>query len=138
MGSTDANVTAFWNLNIPEALHTEKCPSYLEYAFDNEKDRGILSTLDADYHRQTWPEVREFIQDNRIDRFQRVPSDLRRYREYCSKLADEFGSVMEFVMQERLGWSSLEPKSKTPFEVRGKKHSSCIGDQLFNACIDSA
>ena len=75
----------------------------------------MLSILDADYHRQTWQEVRQLIQDNRIDRFERLPSDLRRYREYRSKLIKEYGSVMDFVMQERLKWTDLTPKGG-PFQ----------------------
>ncbi|KAL8835982.1 MAG: hypothetical protein Q9170_003105 [Blastenia crenularia] len=54
-------------------------------------------------------------EENRIDRFVRVPSDLRRYLEYNSKLKKEHGSVMEFVLKERLRWTDLTPKDTVPF-----------------------
>ncbi|CAI7649524.1 unnamed protein product [Penicillium pancosmium] len=57
---------------------------------------------------------------NRIDRFQRVPSDLRKYLEYTAQIKAEYGSVMQFVVKERLGWGDgntqdLQPKGG-PFE----------------------
>ena len=57
---------------------------------------------------------------NRIDLFQRVPSDLRRYLEYNAKIKKEYGSVMEFVLKERLQWMDLKPKSKVLFREPGR------------------
>lgn len=51
---------------------------------------------------------------NRLDVFQRVPSDLRRYLEYMDKLKREYGSIMRFVLNERLHWTDLEPRG-APF-----------------------
>ncbi|KAK4542914.1 hypothetical protein LTR36_006103 [Oleoguttula mirabilis] len=118
MASRGTTKISFWNVNVPSSRHTADCPDFLEYALENEKDRGILATPDAQYHRQTWQEVRQFILDNRLDLFQRVPSDLRRYREYNAKLTREYGSVMQFVMQERLGWEDQEAKA-APFKDPG-------------------
>lgn len=108
----------FWNVNIPSESHTKDCPDFLQYAFENDKDRMILSTLDADYQRHSWPDVQQLIIDNRLDLFERIPSDLRRYREYCAHLVKEYGSVMNFVMQERLGWKDLAPRAE-PFTNAG-------------------
>ena len=124
MADDDIDKNAFWNMNIPTELHTKECPEFLDYAFTSDKDRGILSTLDADYHRQTWEEVKRTIQENRIDVFDRFPSDLRRYREYCAKLAKEHGDVMTFVVEERLKWEDLTPKGE-PFVEPGKYTLSC-------------
>jgi hypothetical protein len=74
----------------------------------------MLSTLDSDYKYLSWKEVTDLINRNRIDLFIRRPSDLRTYREYCDKLVKEYGSVMAFVMQERLKWNDLTPKGE-PF-----------------------
>ncbi|MCJ1476286.1 hypothetical protein MMC13_004952 [Lambiella insularis] len=103
----------YWLVNVPRDQWPPSCPDFLLNA--NAKDRGILSTSDADYHRQTWPEVQQIIRTNRIDLFQRVPSDLRRYLGYSAKLKKEYGSVMNFVLQERLQWSDLTPSSSSPF-----------------------
>lgn len=57
---------------------------------------------------------------NRIDRFQRVPSELRRYLEYMAQIKAEYGSVMRFVVTERLRWGEdLQPRGG-PFEYAGK------------------
>lgn len=105
---------AFWNVNVPPPQHTRECPVYLQYALENAKDQGILSTPDALYRRQSWEDVCSFVKNNRLDLFQRVPSELRLYREYCHQLVERYGSVMEFVMKERLGWTNLTP-SGPPF-----------------------
>lgn len=67
--------------------------------------------------------VRHPAETNRIDRFQRVPSDLRKYLEYTSRIKAEYGSVMRFVVKERLCWGDgdvqdLHPKGG-PFEFDG-------------------
>ncbi|TKA37169.1 hypothetical protein B0A54_12030 [Friedmanniomyces endolithicus] len=101
----DTTSTAFWNVNVSPSAHTEICPAFLTYAIDtNPRDRAILSTPDSDYIRQSWPQVQQLVRENRPDLFQRVPSDLRLYKEYCAKLVEEYGSVMRFVVEERLGW----------------------------------
>lgn len=113
---------AFWNVNLPPAEHTKECPDFLRYALDNQKDQRILSTLDADYQRQSWTAVQQLIRHNRLDLFMRVPSELRLYREYCAKLVREYGSIMEFVMQERLCWEKLSA-SGPPFSSAGERMS---------------
>jgi len=75
----------------------------------------VLSTPDKDYHYLSWDEVQEIIKTNRLDAFQRVPSQLRRYREYTYKLKQEYGSVLRFVVNERLRWTNLDPRG-APFE----------------------
>lgn len=109
----------FWNVNVPHEQQTKECPEFLRYALENDKDRGILSTPDGLYVRQTWGDVTRFIRENRLDMFQRLPSDLRLYRQYCAKLVSEYGSVMNFVMKERLGWETLNTTGK-PFEQPGE------------------
>jgi hypothetical protein len=109
MGSNDP--PPFWHVNVPEPLRTAECPEFL--ANLNPKDVGIISTPDSQYHVLTWPEVQRTIADNRLDLFQRVPSELRRYLAYNWKLKQEYGSVMEFVLSKRLGW-------KEPIEAEGK------------------
>jgi hypothetical protein len=59
--------------------------------------------------------TRMTVETNRIDLFQRVPSDLRRYRNYIYKLQKEHGSVMNFILLHRLQWLDITPSGK-PFE----------------------
>jgi len=96
--------TLWWNTNLPSSEHTPACPPYLTYALSHPKERANISTLDADFKRLTWPKVRAHVAANRLDQFTRVPSELRRYRQYTEKLKREYGSVMRFVLDERLGW----------------------------------
>ncbi|MCJ1292489.1 hypothetical protein MMC34_004040 [Xylographa carneopallida] len=103
----------YWLVNVSQDQWPKECPEFLVNA--NPKDRGILSTLDSEYTRQTWEEVQQIIRTNRIDLFQRRPSDLRRYLAYNFKLKKEYGSVMNFVLKERLQWTNLTPSSSEPF-----------------------
>ncbi|MCJ1311046.1 hypothetical protein MMC25_004716 [Agyrium rufum] len=104
----------YWLVNVHKGEWPDECPRALKDV--NEKDRKILSTPDADYQRNTWAEIRKIIKDNRIDLLQRVPSDLRSYILYNHQIKSQYGSVMNFVLQERLHWKDLTPDSQTPFE----------------------
>lgn len=104
----------FWNVNVEQSEWTNECPEFLRYAFNNDKDRGILTMPDAQYRRQSWEQVKQIVHENRLADFDRVPSELRLYREYCSNLVRDHGSIMNFVMQERLNWASLK-HTASPF-----------------------
>jgi hypothetical protein len=110
MGST----IPYWQVNVPASQREEQCPEYIASLKD--KDIGILSTPDNEYHVLTWPEVQKIISDNRIDFFQRVPSDLRRYLEYNFMLKKQYGSVMNFVLSKRLQWTEPITAAGKPFE----------------------
>ncbi|KAL8713238.1 MAG: hypothetical protein Q9220_002759 [cf. Caloplaca sp. 1 TL-2023] len=110
----------YWCANLPKEQWPAECPEFLLDL--SERDQMLVGRLDKDYHRLTWPEVKQVIgteltreDENRIDRFVRVPSDLRRYLEYNSRLKKEHGSVMDFVVKERLKWSDLKAKDPVPF-----------------------
>jgi hypothetical protein len=112
MGSTTP--LQFWQINVQPGQREPQCPPFL--ANLNAKDLAIISTPDALYRTITWPEVQKIIADNRIDVFQRIPSDLRRYLAYNWELKKEYGSVMEFVLSKRLGWKEPIPAKGKPFE----------------------
>ncbi|KAI9773165.1 MAG: hypothetical protein M1840_008286 [Geoglossum simile] len=103
----------FWLVNVPKNEWPAECPDYL--ADTGAKNKEILSTKDEDYRRHTWQEVTAIIKSNRIDHFCRVPSDLRRYLGYMAELEKSYGSVMKFVIQERLQWTDLTPQSGVLF-----------------------
>ena len=105
----------YWQTNIPISQRTETCPPYL--ANLNPKDISILSTPDASYHILSWPEVRAIIAANRLDVFQRMPSELRRYLHYIFNLKRDYSSVMNFVLSQRLHWTEpVEAVGSRPFE----------------------
>lgn len=104
---------SFWLVNVPRDQWPTECPDFLRDV--GEKDRMIIGTLDSDYKRLSWQEVQEIIRLNRIDLFHRVPSDLRKYRQYTHKLIKEHGSILNFIVKERLHWPDLKQRG-TPFE----------------------
>jgi hypothetical protein len=55
---------------------------------------------------------------DRVDRFHRKPSELRRYRAFTYRLVNDYGSIMNFIVNERLQWESMEPKGR-PFQFDG-------------------
>lgn len=104
----------YWNVNVPAEQRTAECPDFLVEL--NEKDVGIVSTPDSEYHVFSWAQVCETAKANRLDLFQRVPSDLRRYKAFTYKLAKDYGSVGNFILNKRLGWDSpVKPRGR-PFE----------------------
>ncbi|RYO91293.1 hypothetical protein DL766_002036 [Monosporascus sp. MC13-8B] len=112
MGSIDT--VPYWQVNVPDEERTNECPEFLRNL--SVKDVGIISTPDSQYRAATWEEVQKLVQDNRLDLFQRVPSELRRYLAYTWRLRQEYGSVMNFVLTQRLQWEMpVVPKGK-PFE----------------------
>ncbi|KAI4740693.1 hypothetical protein E4T50_08884 [Aureobasidium sp. EXF-12298] len=109
---SDLETLPYWQVNVSADQRSAECPDFLKDA--NEKDQKILATPDSEFRRLSWPEVQELIRTNRIDLFQRVPSDLRRYKAYVARLKQQYGSVMNFVMAERLRWQDLVPQGE-PF-----------------------
>ncbi|KAJ5468182.1 hypothetical protein N7475_005934 [Penicillium sp. IBT 31633x] len=108
----------YWLVNIPQSKWPAECPSFLRN--QSPKNVRCLSTPDHNHTRQDWEEVKEIIRTNRIDRFQRVPSELRKYLEYMTHIKAEYGSVMRFVVKERLVWgdgdcAKIKPRGR-PFE----------------------
>ncbi|KAF2755060.1 hypothetical protein EJ05DRAFT_513378 [Pseudovirgaria hyperparasitica] len=102
----------FWNVNLPRGDWSPSCPPFLESCSD--KDRSIIGTPDAEYIRLSWPAVQDIIQSNRVDLFQRVPSDLRKYRSFVYNIVKKYGSMQEFILSKRLQWTSTCP-SGPPF-----------------------
>lgn len=99
------NPAAYWNVNIPPSDQTIDCPPYLSQDAISSKDQEILATPDSEYHVLTWPEVQKYIHTNRLDLFQRTPSDLRRYMAYNYATKQKYGSIMTYVLEHKLKWS---------------------------------
>ncbi|UNI14883.1 hypothetical protein JDV02_001464 [Purpureocillium takamizusanense] len=112
MGSLDP--IPYWHYNVPEAERTPECPAFLLNLSD--KDRRIVGSLDSSFSRLTWPEVRALITANELERFQRIPSQLRRYRSYAHRQAALYGSVAAFVLAERLRWQEPIVARGLPFQ----------------------
>ncbi|KAF5878660.1 putative n-acetylglucosamine-induced protein [Botrytis fragariae] len=107
MGSiTPTPCPAYWQTNIPPSAHTPHCPPSLQSL--SQKDIRVLLTPDSASHILTWPIVRHIIRTNRLDLFQRKPSQLRKYLEYCYAIKQTHGSMMRFILDEKLHWKESE------------------------------
>lgn len=137
----------YWNVNVPHGQWSVECPEYL--ANVDEYDRAQLGVKDQDYNLMTWSDVQNIIskydgapiclqvinhgpETNHLELFKRVPSDLRRYREHMTRLQEEHGSVMNYILKERIGWQDLTPMA-SPF----KDSSKFIPARIINsiACL---
>ena len=116
MGSVDAvEALPFWQVNCPLQERTAECPAFLLNL--SEKDRRIIGTPDVDYTLMPWNQVKELVHENQLQAFQRVPSELRRYRAYTYKLAEQYGSVARFILEQRLRWiAPVVPSGNPPFQ----------------------
>ncbi|KAK5663273.1 hypothetical protein OQA88_3700 [Cercophora sp. LCS_1] len=113
MGSTVEGIP-YWHVNVPEDQRSAECPDYLREV--TPKDLGIISTPDSQYHRDTWEEAKKKVADNTIHLFQRVPSELRRYKAFIWDLKRQYDGVLNYILSQRLGWPSpIVPRGK-PFE----------------------
>ncbi|KIE03233.1 hypothetical protein MAJ_00747, partial [Metarhizium majus ARSEF 297] len=112
MGSL--HVMPFWQVNCPPHELTAECPPFL--ALLNEKDRRIIGMPDSAFKLLTWEQVCGIVQENRLEAFQRTPSDLRRYKAFTFKLAKQHGSVASFILQERLRWQAPVQPRGYPFQ----------------------
>ena len=119
MGDNNAaDPLPYWQVNIPPSLRTSTCPDFLVNI--SPKDRGIISTPDSHYTADSWAVVQDKVAQNRLELFERLPSDLRRYLAFTWKLRQDYGSVMDFILSQRLGWElPIMPGGGRPFEVEG-------------------
>lgn len=107
------SATDYWNVNVPKEDQTADCPDFLKGV--DASDQKILSTSDADYRFIAWSEVKEIISDGRIGDFKRKPSNLRRYFAFLRDVRSQYGSVMNFVLSQRLNWTEPIVASGLPF-----------------------
>ena len=49
----------YWLVNVPKDEWPASCPDFLVDV--DVKDKKMIGTPDAEYHRQTWPEVQQII-----------------------------------------------------------------------------
>lgn len=110
-------------------------------------DKKILSMTDEEYPLTSWSELSDIIcisfytfpippfsysdeekAHNRLEELKRKPSDLRRYLAWSADTKAKYGSITNFVVQERLHWQPepsdaqsggppvFEYESEVPFE----------------------
>lgn len=53
------------------------------------------------------------IDTNKLEQFKRVPSQLHKYRRYIKQIKESHGSVMNFILKERVRWDDVNPKAQS-------------------------
>jgi hypothetical protein len=93
----------YWQMNTPFPPAT--CPEFLQNL--TPKNIRILQTADADFKALTWHEVKNAIENEDLNIFWRMPSEQRRYLEFCWLQKRKWGSLTTFVLEERLHWRHI-------------------------------
>ncbi|KAK6501721.1 hypothetical protein TWF481_009549 [Arthrobotrys musiformis] len=81
------------------------------------KDQEILNTPEHLFTPHTWSNLQSIISQNSLEDLKRRPGDLRRYLEWGATTRQQYGSVLKYILSERLLWdeSNLSPRNTTPF-----------------------
>lgn len=91
----------------------------------SDTDRYNLSITDNDFQPHTWENLKQTIAENRLETLRRWPSDLKRYIAWSAKTKAEYGTIMAYIMKERLKWTPIgtpetglgfDYESPVPFE----------------------
>ncbi|KAL1847199.1 hypothetical protein Plec18167_002042 [Paecilomyces lecythidis] len=85
-------------------------------------DRQILSMTDEEYVPHDWENLKELITRNALDELKRKPSDLRRYMAWSSETKAAYGSITNYICQERLRWHEPEQLATPTEEGTPKKN----------------
>jgi Protein of unknown function (DUF3605) len=73
---------------------------------------------------------------NRLHLFQRLPSQLRAYRKYIYDITAAHGSVMNFILNHRLGWSKDEIATLSASPVSSTAGSAASSVASFASFAD--
>ncbi|EHK17034.1 uncharacterized protein TRIVIDRAFT_82848 [Trichoderma virens Gv29-8] len=84
-----------------------------------EVDKWVLSQSDEDYKLHDWDDLKHIIDTNDLGVLKRKPSDLRRYIAWTAETKAKYGTITEFILQNRLpkawGLPPFTPESQVPF-----------------------
>ncbi|TLD34201.1 hypothetical protein PspLS_00376 [Pyricularia sp. CBS 133598] len=97
-----------------EPVNIEEAPFPL-----TDVDKWVLSQTDEEFKYHDWEELREIIDNNKLEVLKRKPSDLRRYMKWTAETKAEYGSMTKYIMIHRLPktWGDVPftPASSIPF-----------------------
>ncbi|KAF2833140.1 hypothetical protein CC86DRAFT_365112 [Ophiobolus disseminans] len=100
-------------------------PSALPFPRDNPPfaltaiDWHQLSLTDAEFTPHSWANLHHLISTNQLDELKRWPSALKAYLAWTAHVKEKYGSVMVYLLQQRLFWEPLEDETGAlRFDVR--------------------
>ncbi|KAJ5102549.1 hypothetical protein N7532_003078, partial [Penicillium argentinense] len=78
-------------------------------------DHQLLAMTDEEFVAHDWEDLRDIIARNDLGALKRKPSDLRRYLAWSASTKAEYGSIINYICQRRLGWAF--PGTDTPADT---------------------
>ncbi|KAK2740943.1 hypothetical protein FQN57_005947 [Myotisia sp. PD_48] len=84
---------------MPSSATTDPPPFFL-----TETDHAVLGQTDEEFVYHDWEELKDIIAQNKLELLKRTPSDLRRYLAWTTGIKEKYGSIMNYICQERLRW----------------------------------
>ncbi|PHH89897.1 hypothetical protein CDD83_5011 [Cordyceps sp. RAO-2017] len=81
-------------------------------------DRWVLSQTDDEFQRHDWQGLKDIIETNDLAVLKRTPSDLRRYMAWTADVKARYGSMTQYILENRLpkawGQPPFTPESQVP------------------------
>ncbi|KAF1941791.1 hypothetical protein EJ02DRAFT_403694 [Clathrospora elynae] len=74
-------------------------------------DWAQLSLADADFTPHSWSNLHTLISSNRLEELKRWPSSLKAYLAWTAHVKQKFGSVMAYLLTQRLFWEPIEDET---------------------------
>ncbi|KAK7940859.1 uncharacterized protein PG986_013246 [Apiospora aurea] len=73
-----------------------------------EVDKWVLSLTDEEYTYHDWEDMKKVIGENNLSALKRKPSDLRRYMTWTQETKARYGSMTNYLLENRLpkAWGS--------------------------------
>lgn len=91
-----------------------------------------LSLADSEFSPHSWVDLRRLISSNQLDELKRWPSALKAYLAWTAHVKEKYGSVMTYLLQQRLPWEPLEDATGAlRFDVRSTTPFADPGDYLI-------
>jgi hypothetical protein len=70
-----------------------------------------LGLTDADFTPHSWSNLHHLISTNQLDELKRWPSALKAYLAWTAHVKEKYGSVMAYLLQQRLFWDPIHDDS---------------------------
>ncbi|KAH7414278.1 hypothetical protein DE146DRAFT_30566 [Phaeosphaeria sp. MPI-PUGE-AT-0046c] len=88
-----------------------------------------LSISDADFTPHSWSNLHHLISTNQLDELKRWPSALKAYLAWTAHVKEKYGSIMTYLLQQRLFWEPVEDGSGAlTFQVNNSTPFGDAGD----------
>ncbi|EJP69230.1 N-acetylglucosamine-induced protein 1 [Beauveria bassiana] len=99
------------------SINGDSVPSKPAFNLTN-VDKWILQQPDETFKKHDWEDLRRIIESNQLQDLKRTPTELRKYLEWTAGIKEEYGSMTDYLMKNRLpsawGQPPFTPASTVP------------------------